>query len=387
MQPATRLQGPRTTASVAEDALFKEGLDYVQRSLCQLGVPDTDRDDLAQEILIAVYAKRQAYRAERGAPRQWLRGFVKNFMHAYRRTRDKIRRRIAELPPDLADTTAGAEEQTVAKQLRRLLHEELLPQVDLDLRTVVIAHDLDALHFETIAEQQQIPLSTVHNRYQRGIAQLQTAYKRHQRRQRAQGLVVLPVPLAHLLAADRVIPEGLDELVERAWSRVQRARRWRNRWAAVRALLRRPALHLGVTFLGGGGLGAALALALQPTPHPAPVVFVQPTLTEPAPVVAITLASASLPMSAVAALPVPPASSSVSLASGSVSSARSGQHRKTSAEQRAFDIAHQAFLRGSFKEALAALKAQERDYPAGELAAERESLRAQIARLGDTSER
>ena len=309
MQPATRLQGPRTTAILAEEAILKEGLDYVQRSLCQLGVPDVDREDLAQEILIAVYAKRQAYRAERGAPRQWLRGFVKNFMHAYRRTRGKISGRIAELPPDLADTTAGAEEQAVAKQLRRLLHEELLPQVDLDLRTVVIAHDLDALNFETIAEQQEIPLSTAYDRYQRGIAQLQTAYKRHQRRQKAQGLAVMPVPLAHLLAANRVLPEPLDELVERAWSRVQRARRWRSRWAAVRGLLRRPALHLGVTFLGGVGVGAALTLALQPTPHPAPVVFVQPTLTEPAPIVAITAAAASTPTSAIAVLPTPPASS------------------------------------------------------------------------------
>lgn len=380
MQPATRLQGPRSPASVAEDALLKEGLDYVRRSLCQLGVPDADRDDLAQEILIAVYAKRQAYSAERGAPRQWLQGFVKNFMRAYRRTRGKIRGRRADLPPHLADATATAEEQIVANQLRRLLHEELLPQVDLELRIVVIAHDLDALHFEAIAEQHQIPLSTAYDRYQRGIAQLQTAYKRHQRRQRAKGLVVLPVPLAHLLAADRVLPEGLGELVEHAWSRVERARRWRSRWATVRALLRRPALHLGVTFLGGGGLGATLALALQPTPAPAPVVFVQPTLTEPAPVVAMTTAAASTPTSSVAVLPIPAASSPVS-------SARSGQHRKTSAEQRAFDIAHQAFLRGSFKEALAALKAQERDYAAGELAAERETLRAQIARLGDRSER
>ena len=74
-------------------------------------------------------------------------------MYAYRRTRGKIKGRIAELPPELADKTAGAEEQTVAKQLRRLLHEELLPQVELDLWTVVIAHDLDELNGEQRATQ------------------------------------------------------------------------------------------------------------------------------------------------------------------------------------------------------------------------------------------
>jgi RNA polymerase sigma-70 factor (ECF subfamily) len=380
---ATRPLDPRTTAVVDEHALFRKALADVRRSLRRLHVPAADRDDLAQKILIAVYAKRHEYQPARGLFKTWIRGFVVNFMHVYRRTRIKAGQ-LAELPLDLADTKAGVEEQTMAEQFRGLLHEELLPQVDVDLRTVVIAHDLDDLKFETIAVQQGIPLSTAHDRYQRGIAQLQAAYKRHQLRQRAQGLAVLPLPLAQLLAADRAVPDISDEMVERAWSGVQRAIRWRNRWIALRTLLGHPGLHLAVTFVGGVGLG----LALRRTPPPVPVVFVQPLLAAPAPIVAITSASASPPRPpsppsppsmAVAALPVPPASSAPTPASSAL-------HRQPSKEQLAFRVAQQSFNRGRFDVARAALNALERDYPTGELVIERQHLREQLAQVSEEGE-
>jgi RNA polymerase sigma factor (sigma-70 family) len=374
--PAPPPREALTPAVVVERALVKEGLAHVRFLLRLFRVSQADRDDLAQEILLAVYAKRHEYEARRGTFKQWLQGFVMNSVRHYWRTSGKGAGRNAELPPHLADATAGVEEQTMAEQLRRLLHEELFPQVELDLRTVVIAHDIHDLHFETIARHQGVPISTVHDRYQRGIAQLQTAYKRHQRQQKARGLIVLPLPLAQLLAADRVVPEISGEMVERAWSRLQRAIRWRSRGAAARALLRRPALHLAVTFVVGGSLGAVLALALRPRPHLDPVVFVQPLLAEPTPVVAITTAMPSPPPTAVAAPSIPQASSAIPSASSST-------HRMPSAERQAFNVAYQDFLRGKLKEALAALNAQERDYPAGELAAERETLRGKIARLGD----
>jgi hypothetical protein len=167
--------------------------------------------------------------------------------------------------------------------------------------------------------------------------------------------------------------------VERAWSGVQRAIRWRNRWIALRTLLGHPGLHLAITFVGGVGLG----LALRRTPPPAPVVFVQPLLAAPAPIVAITTASASAPSPpsmAVPTLPVPSVSSAPALASSAL-------HREPSKEQLAFRVAQQSFNRGRFDVARAALNALERDYPAGELVIERQHLREQLAQLSEASER
>ena len=56
-------------------------------------------------------------------------------------------------------------------------------------------------------------------------------------------------------------------------------------------------------------------------------------------------------------------------------------HRDPGEEQRAFDVAHQAFDRGNLDAALAGLAAHERDFPTGMFAGEREILRARIARL------
>ena len=379
-QPATRPQGPGTTAILTQRALFEVALLHVRRSLRRLGVPAADQDDLAQEILIAAYMKRHEYHPGRGAIREWVSGFVLNYTRAYRRIQNKSPGQIVELTPALADTRKGVEEQTVTSQLRWLLHEVLSPQVEFDLLTVVIAHDLDDIKFEAIAEQHQISVSTAHDRYRHGIEQLRRAYTRHQRRQKAQGLVVLPVPLTQLLAADRVILEVSAEAVDRAIERVERAIRWRNRRAALEALFRHPALCQVGTFFGGPVLVAALALALRPTPRPAPVAFVHSTFTAPAPVVAVSLAPASTPPSTVAALPVLPTDRATP-------PGNRARPRKSGEEQHAFLVAHQAFTRGSFGVALAALEAQEHDYPTGDLAAERAALRAQIALLDPTATR
>ena len=366
--PEARAAEDRAAARFASHALFKEAIDYVSHSLRRLGVRTADREDIAQEIAIAAYAKRQAYDSTLGSLRQWLHGFVVNFIRNHRRKQRKIQGPLGELLLDVADRTPGAEDQYMAETQRRFLHDVLFPQVEFDCLMVVIAHDLDDLDFRAIAEEQEISLSTAHERYTQGMAQLRAAYQRHQRTQRARGLVVLPFTLEQLLAADRTIPDAPPELVERLWSRMERARKWRARGEAFRAVLRHAATRSAATFIAGGLAGAGLVAALQPASHPAPVVFVQPTPAESALFVAVGTAAPISPP-AVAALPASPVSTASS--------------QSSSEEQRLFDAAHQAFDRGKLDLALAKIAAHERDFPAGQLAREREFLRAQIARRKD----
>jgi RNA polymerase sigma factor (sigma-70 family) len=348
-------------------ALFEEALAYVLHSLRRLGVPETDRDELGQEILIAAYLKREDYRPERASPRQWIHGFMVNFVRNYRRNKQKSDGRRAELPLDFVDERRSTEDTYMAERLLRLLHEELFPQIELDLLTVVIARDLDDLDFKTIAEQQGIAVSTAHDRYQRGIVALKAAYARHQRKQEAQGLAVMPFTIGQLLAADRTIPDAPAEMVRDTWSRVHRALRWQARWKALRSFVRRPAVHLIATFIAGGILGAVLHAIWRPNSLPLQVARAQSLPLDVTTPVALAPTAAVEPTSAIPSL-LPPSASSAS-------------RRGSSDEQRAFDAAHQAFDRGDLDAALGALAAHQRWYPEGSFAAEREIMRARIGRL------
>ena len=368
--PESRDVPARAAERLAARDLFNEALSYALQTLRRLGVAESDRDELAQEIVIAAFLKRRDYDPAQGSPRQWIHGFAVNFVCNYRRTRGKMRGRLTELPPDLPAGTPEPESRLVADQLRELLHNELFPQLPFEVLTVIVARELDDLEFATIAEQQQTPLSTVHDRYTRGMVALRSAYKRHQRSQQAQGLAVLPFSLEQLLDADRTIPPAPPELGRDTWSRLQRARQRQAPGRALQSLLRRPATHLAATFLAGGVFGAVLHAALQPTPRPVPVVVQQgleqhdPDLVPRGALAAVNLEQ---PLSPPAVLSAP--------ALGSASG------RDSNEEQRAFDKAHQAFDRGHLDAALAALAAHERRYLAGVFAAEREILRARITQL------
>jgi DNA-directed RNA polymerase specialized sigma24 family protein len=100
----------RTAGQGVEPARFQEVLDYVWYSLSRLGVPEADRDELAQEVVIAAYKKRHDYDRRRASLGQWCRGFVINIVRNYRRSNHIIMGPFAELTPDLVDEKPGPEE-------------------------------------------------------------------------------------------------------------------------------------------------------------------------------------------------------------------------------------------------------------------------------------
>ncbi len=231
-------------------------LPYVWHSLSRWGVPEADRDELAQEIMIAAYQKRHQYDSTRASPCQWCSGFVTNVARNYLRKKLAGLGPLEELSPEVLDEKPGPEDHYMAQIHHRLLHEVLLPQVEIDARVVVIGIDLDELDFKTFAEREQIPLSTVYARHRRGRQQLQDAYARHQRQHKARGLLVIPFTLDQLLAADRTIPGLPAELVDRSWNKVQRALAWRAPLPAIPALPQRSAWLLLATFIAGAVVAA-----------------------------------------------------------------------------------------------------------------------------------
>lgn len=347
-------------------AFFGEVLPYVWHSLSRMGVPEADRDEVAQEVVIAAFRRRHEYDPTRASPCQWCSGFVMRVARNHLRSKQAGLGPLEELTSEVVDERPGPEERYMAQIQHQLLHDVLLPQVDLDARVVVIGIDLDELDVKTVAEQEQIPLSTAYARHKRGRQQLQDAYARHQREQKARGLLVLPFTLDQLLAADRTIPALPAELVNRTWSNVQRALAWRAPLRAIGTLPKWSALVLVPTFIAGAVVGAVLFSILQSPPPPS-VVVMQPEPAKSAPLGMLTPAAPEVRPPAVPNLPTP-----------RTSSAPAQDFRKA---QREFEVAYQAFDHGNYDAALAALAAHERNFPAGVFAPEREGLRARIAEL------
>lgn len=371
---------PSVTERLAERAMFKAAHDHARHSLRRLGIPERDHADLVQEVVVAAYLRRSEYRAERGAPAAWLGGFLVNVARNYRRKRKRYERAMREAAPELAGHAAGSDEGgAVSEEHRRVLLEELLPQVPFEQRVVVVARDLDELEMSVIAAQQGIALSTAYDHYQRGRAALERAHARWLSQQKDRGLLLVPLGLEQLLDADRSIPTSPAEMYEAALRRFRRARPW----ASLRALLRRTALRSALTHAACGIVGAVLYATLTPRePSPSLILPLPPIVAaaaEAAPPDGVTSAAPSATVLMVASVspasrpvPAPPARSSAGpMLPRAHAVPGAGEPMD---EEQAFDAARRAFDRGELVAAIAALQTHERDFPRGALAAERELL-------------
>jgi RNA polymerase sigma factor (sigma-70 family) len=374
MEPAR----PSSTERLAQHALFKVAHRYVRHSLHRLHIPERDQPDLVQEILLAALLRRSDYQAERGAPATWVRGFVTNAARNYRRKQKRYQRLLRDDLIAARAVASGADEaSSMSEEQRRVLIEELLPQVPFEQRVVVIARDLDELEMKVIADQDRISISTAYDRYQRGRAALERAYASWQSRQKDRGVLLAPLGLVQLLEADRAIPPAPADAAQAAWSRFCRARRWER----LLAFLQHPAVRSAQKWIGGAVIGAVLHGVLSPRAvAPAPIVPVPPVVVagtgsaEPEKVAA-AVSSTTTPSGA--SVPDPSGLVAVPVVAAPIAPARR-EADGHEAEKRAFEVAHRAFDRGDFGAARAALLVCERDFPRGSLVAERELLWAKV---------
>lgn len=171
----------RSQTSVVEEEfrqLFETHYDYVWTSLRRLGVPDRDREDVANELFVHVHRKLDAW--DRARPvRPWLFGFAVRCASDYRRlarhrveqleTSDTVRETASNVP--LAD-------EALAHDERRRLVLDALEALDMDKRAVVVLHDLDETSVPEIARSLGIPEGTAYTRLRQGRIELMQAIKR-----------------------------------------------------------------------------------------------------------------------------------------------------------------------------------------------------------------
>ena len=151
-------------------ALFDGEFDFVWRSLRRLGVPPLTVDDAAQEVFI-VAANRLAD-IELGRERSFL--FATALRVASNARRAVSRRGI--VVEDGLDTVADAgpnPEQAADQQRHRALLDRVLAALDLELRAVLVLHELEEMTMADIATTLDLAPGTVASRLRRARAAFQ----------------------------------------------------------------------------------------------------------------------------------------------------------------------------------------------------------------------
>ena len=140
--------------------IFEENYRYVWASLRRLGVHERDLEDLTHDVFLQVHRKLASYDPDRPA-RAWLFGFALRLASDYRK---RARHRTPLGHDDGEDKTASPIDEMLDIKGRAELLRVALDRLSLDLRAVLILHDIDETPMKEIAAALEIPLNTGYSR-------------------------------------------------------------------------------------------------------------------------------------------------------------------------------------------------------------------------------
>jgi RNA polymerase sigma factor (sigma-70 family) len=212
MAASHRRRGPRLDPHEIR-TLYEAVFTFAWRALERLGVPEADRDDLAQRVVVKAWAGWAQFNASRGTPGQWLWGIVRNELRAHARTR---RRRPDLADPDPITGAVEAESPEESMELEDLVAAvwERVPEAE---RTVVWLHVVGEFTFAEIAEMEGISRSKAERLHKAGMARLRAAIERSRGRGPG-GAAVVPLSMAALFDIAHA-PAPPPEVIEHAWQR------------------------------------------------------------------------------------------------------------------------------------------------------------------------
>ena len=150
--------------------------------LRMLGSPQA-AEDAAQEAFISAFRNVGRMRGESARP--WLLRIASNACideHRRRRRRPQVSLDVAsqedepERPLEVADPSAGPEQQALRGELREALQAELL-SLPSDQRLAVILCDVEGLSYDEIATTMKSSVGTVKSRISRGRARLRESLR------------------------------------------------------------------------------------------------------------------------------------------------------------------------------------------------------------------
>jgi RNA polymerase sigma-70 factor, ECF subfamily len=150
--------------------------DFIWRSLRRLGVPEAGVDDATQRVFCI--ALRRIEDIESGRERAFLFSTAMNVATDTRRALARRRERTDEHALDAAVDSKPTPEQVVDRKQARALLDEVLGDMDDDLRAVFILFEIEGMTSPEIASLLGIPLGTAASRLRRSREQFHALARR-----------------------------------------------------------------------------------------------------------------------------------------------------------------------------------------------------------------
>jgi RNA polymerase sigma-70 factor (ECF subfamily) len=263
------------------EAIFRDDLKFIVGSLLHFGVAPIDVEDAAHEVIRAVVRGLSTFDPSRDL-RSWLFGVTFNVASNHLRRAARHRERFLDEPADVTipDLSATIEDRMIQEETFRTVRE-VLAEIDLDRRAVIIARVVHGMSELETAEALSIPIGTVKTRLRMAKQELRDGIQRRTREEdRAQQGAFL-LPLGVLLGDAAKLPEVPAAMRARLWEQLQQMITQHatpvpandgGPPAASPSPLRRLFDPEVGRVLGGALVGGALVFALGPIDHgPAPL--------------------------------------------------------------------------------------------------------------------
>jgi RNA polymerase sigma-70 factor, ECF subfamily len=152
----------------------------VMRSLKRLGVPPSDRRDVAGDVWLSAAACWHTYDPNVSRPERWLNGIVLHVAAHYRERRYHHREVLTCHPPHVVDSAPDVL-SLLGTMTTRTEVTAALRTIDVDLASILVQHDLDGISMIDIAQRMGRPLSTVYKMRVRALVALRVELERRAR--------------------------------------------------------------------------------------------------------------------------------------------------------------------------------------------------------------
>lgn len=168
---------PAEPVSMAQ--LVDAHFDFVWRLLRRLGLPVPDADDAAQQVFLLACTKQDQIR--RGSERSFLYGCALNWAARYR---SSVKKRgyhveLEDNERELPAPNASDPETLLSAHQSRVILDDVLAQLPLELRTTLVLYELEQMTSQEIADLAGIPRGTVASRLRKAREEFERLAKRH----------------------------------------------------------------------------------------------------------------------------------------------------------------------------------------------------------------
>ena len=172
VQAAVSTMAPRARERQLDvEAVYQQTVDFAWRTLQRLGVPESDLEDVLQEVYVVVHRRLPSYGGQCRLT-TWVFGICRRVANRHRRRAWFRRQSHTAVEPSPVDERTP-EEAAARSEARRQL-ETILGKLGPELRAVFVMFEVEGQSCQDIAELMGVPVGTVHSR-------LHTARKRREK--------------------------------------------------------------------------------------------------------------------------------------------------------------------------------------------------------------